>query len=88
MPDADAIARKLDYMRPDIEEPGSSPAARLIARHAASLLAAVEAALKLADEAEPVARDYGGEPIWWSLTPAELRAAITAALTEGEGGNG
>jgi len=52
------------------------------------LLAAVDAALKLADEAEPVERDYGGEPIWWSLSPAELRAAITAALTGEEAGDG
>ena len=41
----DTIAQKLDFMRADIEEPGSSPAARLIAGHAALLLAAVEAAI-------------------------------------------
>lgn len=30
------------------------------------LLALARAVLKLADDAVPVDRDYGGEPIWWS----------------------
>jgi hypothetical protein len=47
----------------------------------ARLAAALEAVLKLADEAEPVDRDYGGEPIWWSLKPAEIREAVTRELT-------
>jgi hypothetical protein len=46
MTDAGAITRKLDFMRADIEEPGTSPAARLIAGHATLLLGAVEAVLK------------------------------------------
>jgi len=45
--DADVTARKLDFMRADIEEPGSAPAARLIAGHAARLLAAIDAILEL-----------------------------------------
>jgi hypothetical protein len=52
-----------------------------LARHSRDLLAAVEAALKLADEALPVDRDYGGEPIWWNLTPDEIREAITREIT-------
>lgn len=50
------------------------------------LLAAVDAVLKLASDAEPVNRDYGGEPIWWDLTPEEIRSAVLAALTgKGDG---
>ena len=45
------------------------------------LFAALEAVLNLADEAEPVDRDYGGEPIWWSLKPGEVREVITRVLT-------
>jgi hypothetical protein len=44
------------------------------------LLAALEAVLSLAADAEPVERDYGGEPIWWSLTPEEIREAIARGL--------
>lgn len=45
------------------------------------LLALARAVLKLADDAVPVDRDYGGEPIWWNLTPEEIRSAVLAALT-------
>jgi hypothetical protein len=76
MPDADAITRKLDFMRADIEEPGSSPAARLVAGHAALLLAAAESALKLADDWEQVPALRGYE------CAAALRRAITAALAK------
>jgi hypothetical protein len=48
---------------------------------------ALDAVLKLADEAQPVERDYGGEPIWWDLTPEEVREAITRGLS-GEAGDG
>jgi hypothetical protein len=50
------------------------------------LLSAVEAVLKLADDAVPVDRDYGGEPIWWDLTPDGIRAAVLSALTGKEAG--
>jgi hypothetical protein len=84
MSDGDAIARKLDFMRSDIEEPGSSPAARLIAGDAARLLAAVEAVLKEADDFEAnrperlVTRRYAAEC---------FRAAITRGLTGKEAGD-
>ena len=77
--DDDAIMRKLDFMRADIEEPGSSPAGRLIAGHAALLLAAVEAVLKLAHSAEPAY--WGARRLGWTLDPAKVREAITRELT-------
>ena len=51
------------------------------------LFAALEAVLNLAGEAEPVDRDYGGEPIWWSLKPGEVREVITRKLTGEEAGD-
>jgi hypothetical protein len=92
MSDTDTIARKLDFMRADIEEPGSSPAARLIAGHAALLLGSVEAVLKAADEAHVMLfnREYWrepSEPVAWDLDPDKLRADITAALTGEEAGD-
>ena len=46
------------------------------------LLAAVEAALKAADEARPhILGISGGYWTLWDLDPSKLRAAITAALT-------
>jgi hypothetical protein len=44
------------------------------------LLKAVEAALKLADEACEL-EVKGVRMDWWDLSPSRLRAAITAALT-------
>lgn len=52
------------------------------------LLGALDAVLKLADDATPVERDYGGEPIWWNLTPEEIRKAITSKLTGEESTSG
>ena len=76
MNDAGAIARKLDFMRADIEEPGSTPAARLIAGHAALLLAALEAVLKLADPEKET-----------GVPPVRIREAITTALQGEEAGD-
>lgn len=71
----DDLTAELDRISAELRTSGASD------EDARRLLAAVEAVLKLADEAEPVARDYGGEPIWWSLTPAEIREAITRELS-------
>lgn len=74
---SDPVAAKLDFMRADIEEPGTSFAARLIAGHAALLLAAVAEVLKEADDWEGprmerlVTRGYAAEC---------FRAAIVRSL--------
>ena len=52
------------------------------------LLKAIEAVLKLADEAQGV-RDYSGYEtngrlVGWNLNPAKVREAITAELAKGE----
>lgn len=52
------------------------------------LLGAVEAALKLADGAEPSIFSEDGVPLWWNLDPATIREAITSALAGKEGGDG
>lgn len=80
----DSLSAELARIREryeEIERGNTSTAPRTSLR----LLAAVEAALKLADEAEPVDRDYGGEPIWWSLQPAEIREAILRELSGRKG---
>jgi hypothetical protein len=45
------------------------------------LVAAVEAVLKLADDAGLMSIDAAGAACAWDLDPAEVREAITAALT-------
>lgn len=77
--DADHLSAALDEIRQRWEVFGEADAVP-------RLLAALEAVLELADEAVPVDRDYGGEPIWWNLTPAGLREAISRALLGKEGG--
>jgi hypothetical protein len=57
-----------------------------------SLLAAVEAVLKLADEAHVMLadREYWhepSEPVAWDLDPAKVREAITRELTGKEAGD-
>jgi hypothetical protein len=56
------------------------------------LLDAVEAVLKLADEAEPWGWKPGERgiriPVRWDLDPAKVREAITAALTGKEASDG
>jgi hypothetical protein len=53
------------------------------------LLAAVEAVLELADEAEPWGWKPGERgiriPVRWDLDPAKVRAAITRELTGKDG---
>ena len=88
MSDTDAIARKLDFIRADIEEPGSMPAARVIAGHVAALLAALDAVLK---RHEPIERRKG-----WNLTcsydnhhwPCPEVQDVTAELAERSNGRG
>jgi hypothetical protein len=48
------------------------------------LLKAVEAVLELAGRALPITRDPDGEPMYWDLSPDQIREAITAELTEKE----
>jgi hypothetical protein len=50
-----------------------------------SLVAAVEAVLKLADEACELEVD-GARMDWWDTSPTRLREAITAALTGAQPG--
>jgi hypothetical protein len=78
----DELSARLTYYR-ERGEREIATAQDVVTRHSGenilALVAALEAALKLADRARGV--HWGGRYLGWDLDPADLREAITAALT-------
>jgi hypothetical protein len=68
---------------PEAAAASSYPPAVMTLRSAA-LLAAVEAVLKIADDAHEY-DTFGSGDMHWDITPGEIREAVLAALTGREG---